>query len=179
MSTTPPAPPPGPPSAPPPGAAPGPAPARKSGGGTNIWLVLFIVAGVLFVGALIFAIVSFTGKSSAEDDKDKAQKELASTKKELKDTQGELGNEQGAGQILGDLVRTGAKSADDLKACTDSRKALQNQAVDVLNAAQAGTDVNPRIDGLNAAIDENDWLCNTSAQSYQDFVDALGKVRNR
>ena len=89
MSTTPPAPPPGPPPSPPPGppsasppaGAPG-ATTPKSGGG-NLWLILFIVAGVLFVGALIFAIISFTGKSSAEDDKDKAQKELASTKKEL------------------------------------------------------------------------------------------------
>jgi flagellar basal body-associated protein FliL len=187
MSTTPPAPPPGPPSAPPPsppsapppGAAPGPAPARKSGGGTNIWLVLFIVVGVLFVGALIFAIISFTGKSSAEDDKDKAQKELASTKKELKGTQGELGTQKGAGQILGDLVRTGAKSADDLKACTDSARAVQNQAIDVLNARQAGTDVNPQIDGLNAAIDQNESVCNASGDSYQQFVDALDKVRNR
>ena len=178
MSTTPPAPPPGPPSAPPPGppsapppaAAPGAAP-PKSGGG-NIWLILFIVAGVLFVGALIFAIISFTGKSSAEDDRDKAQKELASTKSEL-------GTSKGAGQILGDLVRTGAKSADDLKACTDSGKAVQNQAIDVLNAAQAGTDVNPRIDGLNAAIDQNETLCNSSQQSYQDFVDALNKLRNK
>ena len=186
MSTTPPAPPPGPPSAPPPsppsapppGATPGAAPARKSGG-TNIWLVLFIVVGVLFVGALIFAIFSFTGKSSAEDDKDKAQKELASTKKELASTKDELGTTKGAGQILGDLVRTGAKSADDLKACTDSGKAVQNEAIDVLNAAQAGTDVNPRIDGLNAAIDQNESLCNASQQSYQDFVDALNKVRNQ
>jgi hypothetical protein len=176
MSTTPPAPPPGPPSAPPPSPPsvppPGAAPARKSGGGTNIWMVLFIVVGVLFVGALIFAIFSFTGKSSAEDDKDKAQKELASTKDEL-------GTTKGAGQILGDLVRTGAKSADDLKACTDSGKAVQNQAIDVLNAAQAGTDVNPRIDELNAAIDQNESLCNASQQSYQDFVDALTKVRNQ
>ena len=178
MSTTPPEPPPGPPSAPPPGTPPAPPPARaptaspsKSGGG-NIWLILFIVAGVLFVGALIFAIISFTGKSSAEDDRDKAQKELASTKKEL-------GTSKGAGQILGDLVRTGAKSADDLKACTDSGKAVQNQAIDVLNAAQAGTDVNPRIDGLNAAIDQNETLCNSSQQSYQDFVDALNKLRNK
>ena len=135
-------------------------------------MILFIVTGVLFVGALIFAIISFTGKSSAEDDKDKAQKELASTKKEL-------GTTKGAGQILGDLVRTGAKSADDLKACTDSGKAVQNQAIDVLNAAQAGTDVNPRIDGLNAAIDQNETLCNSSQQSYQDFVDALNKLRNK
>jgi len=185
MSTTPPAPPPGPPSAPPPGppsapppaAAPGAAP-PKSGGG-NIWLILFIVAGVLFVGALIFAVISFTGKSSAEDDKDKAQKELASTKKELASTKSDLGTSQGAGQILGDLVRTGAKSADDLKACTDSGKAVQNQAIDVLNAAQAGTDVNPRIDGLNAAINQNESLCNSSQQSYQAFVDALNKLQNK
>jgi len=187
MSTTPPAPPPGPPSAPPPsppsvpppGTTPGAAPARKSGGGTNIWLVLFIVVGVLFVGALIFAIFSFTGKSSAEDDKDKAQKELASTKKELNDTQGELGTTKGAGQILGNLVRTGAKSADDLKACTDSARAVQNQAIDVLNARQAGTDVNPQIDGLNAAIDQNEAVCNASSDSYQQFIDALDKVKNR
>lgn len=186
MSTTPPAPPPGPPSAPPPGPPSAPPPAGapsasppKSSGGGNIWLILFIVAGVLFVGALIFAIISFTGKSSAEDDKDKAQKELASTKKQLTSTKDELDTTKGAGQILGDLVRTGAKSADDLKACTDSGKALQNQAVDVLNAAQAGTDVNPLIDGLNSAIDQNTSLCNTSQQSYQSFVDALSKLQNK
>jgi len=178
MSTTPPAPPPGPPSAPPPGppsapppaAAPGAAPPKS--GGSNIWLILFIVAGVLFVGALIFAIISFTGKSSAEDDKDKAQKELASTKNEL-------GTSQGAGQILGNLVTTGAKSADDLKACTDSARTVQNQAIDVLNQKQAGSDVNSQIDGLNAAIDQNTSLCNTSQQSYQAFVDALNKLQSK
>jgi hypothetical protein len=178
MSTTPPAPPPGPPPSPPPGppsasppaGAPGAA-TPKSGGG-NLWLILFIVAGVLFVGALIFAVISFTGKSSAEDDKDKAQKELTSTKNEL-------GTTKGAGQILGDLVRTGAKSADDLKACTDSARTVQNQAIDVLNQKQAGTDVNPQIDALNAAIDQNTSLCNTSQQSYQAFVDALNKLQNK
>jgi hypothetical protein len=187
MSTTPPAPPPGPPSAPPPGppsapppaGAPGATPPKSTGGGGNIWLILFIVTGVLFVGALIFAIISFTGKSSAEDDKDKAQKELASTKKQLTSTKDELDTTKGAGQILGDLVRTGAKSADDLKACTDSGHAVQNQAVDVLNAAQAGSDVNPLIDGLNSAIDQNTNLCNTSQQSYQAFVDALSKLQNK
>ena len=94
-------------------------------------------------------------------------------------TKDELGTTKGAGQILGDLVRTGAKSADDLKSCTDSGKAVQNQAIDVLNAAQAGTDVNPLIDGLNSAIDQNTNLCNSSQQSYQAFVDALSKLQNR
>jgi hypothetical protein len=178
MSTTPPAPPPGPPPSPPPGPPSASPPAGASGaappksGGSNIWLILFIVAGVLFVGAMIFAIISFTGKSSAEDDKDKAQKELASTKNEL-------GTTKGAGQILGDLVRTGAKSADDLKACTDSARTVQNQAIDVLNQKQAGTDVNPQIDALNAAIDKNTSLCNTSQQSSQAFVDALNKLQNK
>ncbi len=185
MSTTPPAPPPGPPPSPPPGppsasppaGAPGAA-TPKSGGG-NLWLILFIVAGVLFVGALIFAVISFTGKSSAEDDKDKAQKELASTKKELGTTKSDLGTSKGAGQILGDLVKTGAKSADDLKACTDSARTVQNQAIDVLNQKQAGTDVNPQIDALNAAIDQNTSLCNTSQQSYQAFVDDLNKLQSK
>ena len=185
MSTTPPAPPPGPPPSPPPGppsasppaGAPGAATA-KSGGG-NLWLILFIVAGVLFVGALIFAVISFTGKSSAEDDKDKVQKELTSTKKELTSTKDELGTTKGAGAILGDLVRTGAKSADDLKACTDSARAVQNQAIGVLNSRQAGNDVNSQIDGLNAAIDQNTSVCNTSQQSYQAFVDALNKLQNK
>ena len=85
----------------------------------------------------------------------------------------------GAGAILGDLVRTGAKSADDLKACTDSARAVQNQAIGVLNSRQAGNDVNSQIDGLNAAIDQNTSVCNTSQQSYQAFVDALNKLQSK
>ena len=73
----------------------------------------------------------------------------------------------------------GAKSADDLKACTDSARTVQNQAIDVLNQKQAGTDVNSQIDGLNTAIDQNTSLCNTSQQSYQAFVDALSKLQNK
>ncbi len=162
------APPPGPPSGPPP--TPGGAPPKR--GGTNVFLITTIVLAVVAVILLVFGIFSFVGKSSAEDDKDKAQKELDKTK-------AELGTSRGAGELLGDLVRTGAKSADDLKACTDSGRALQNQAIEVLNAAQAGTDVNPRIDGLNAAINQNENLCNSSRQSYQDFVDALNELQSK
>jgi hypothetical protein len=186
MATTPPQPPPTtpgpppagpPPSAPPPGPPSGPPPtppgaAPPKSGGTNVWLITTIVISVLAVIFLVFGIFSFVGKSSADDDKDKAQKELASTK-------AELGTSKGAGQILGDLVSTGAKSADDLKACTDSARTVQNQAIDVLNQKQAGTDVNPQIDALNSAIDQNTSLCNTSQQSYQAFVDALNKLQNK
>lgn len=190
MSTTPPAPPPGPPSAPPPGppsapppapppsaAQPAAAPPKKSGGG--IWLVLFIVAAVLFVGALVFAIISFTGKSSAEDDKDKAQKELTATKKELESTQGELGTQKGAGQLLGRLVNTGESSADALKSCTDSGAQLRENIVSLLNAVQSNTNVDQLIDGVNAQIDHNDNVCNSSNQAYQQFKDAVNQIRNR
>jgi flagellar basal body-associated protein FliL len=188
MSTTPPAPPPGPPSAPPPGPPPAPppssaaqpaaAPPKKSGRG-GIWLVLFIVTAVLFVGALIFAIISFTGKNSEADDKEKAQKELAATKKELEGTQGELGTQRGAGQVLGRLVNTGESSADSLKQCTDSGFNLREQIVSALNAVQAGTNVDQLIDGLNAAIDQNDAQCNNANQAYQDFKNAVSEIRNR
>jgi flagellar basal body-associated protein FliL len=173
----PPGPPPGPPSATPP--TPGAAPQRKSGGGGGIWLILFIVAGVLFVGALIFAIISFTGKNSEADDKEKAQKELASTKEDLARLEDELGTQQGAGEILGDLVRTGAQSADDLKACADSARTLRSNIVSALNSVQAGSNINDLVDGINAQINENDNVCNASDQSYQNFIDALDQVRDR
>jgi flagellar basal body-associated protein FliL len=175
---TPPAPPPGPPPAPPPGPppTPGAAPTKKSGG-TNIWLILFIVVGVLFVAALIFAIISFTGKNAEADDKEKAEQELESTKLELEKTQEELGTQQGAGEVLGELVRTGETSANDLKACADSARDLRSNIVAALNAVQAGSDINSLVDGINAQIDENDRVCGTSDQSFQDFIDALEQVR--
>ena len=182
---TPPTPPPGPPPTPPPGPPPSPgaAPAKKSGGGT-VWMILFIVAAVLFVGALVFAIISFTGKNAEADDKEKAEQELASTQRELEQTreqlgstEEELGTQQGAGEILGDLVRTGEASANDLKACADSARQLRSNIVAALNAVQAGTGINSLVDGINAQIQENDRVCGTSDQSYQDFANALQQLR--
>lgn len=141
--------------------------------------MLFIVAAVLFVGALVFAIISFTGKNSEADDKEKAQKELAATKKELESTQGQLGTQRGTGQLLGRLVNTGEQSADSLKACTDSGFNLREQIVSVLNAVQAGTNVDQLVDGLNAAIDQNDTQCNNATSAYQDFKNAVNDLRNR
>jgi flagellar basal body-associated protein FliL len=175
-----PAPPPGPPPAPPsePPPSPGATAKKRGGGGRNIWLILFIVAAVLFVGALVFAIISFTGKNSEADDKEKAQQELASTQRELEQTQEELGTQQGAGEVLGELVRTGETSANDLKACADSARELRSNIVAALNAVQAGGDINALVDGINAQIDENDRVCGNSDQSFQDFIDALEEVRN-
>jgi len=141
--------------------------------------VLFIVAAVLFVGALVFGIISFTGKSSAEDDKDKAQKELAQANKELQDTQGQLGTQKGAGQLLGRLVTTGESSADALKSCTDAGAQLRENIVSTLNALQAGTNVDQLVDGVNAQIDQTNSQCNNANSAYQDFKDAVSQIRNR
>ena len=188
MSTTPPAPPPGPPTAPPPGPPPAPppsaaqpaaAPPKKSGSKGTIWLVLFVVTAVLFVGALVFAIISFTGKNSEADDKEKAQKELASTKKELEDTQGELGTSQRTGRTLGGLLTQAASAADTLKSCTDSSGNLREGMIDALNVVQNGGGINDRIDALNQQIDGNRGSCSTSDQAYQDLVNALNEARSK
>ena len=81
---------------------------------------------------------------------------------------------------------TGVSDEQQMKVASSQAKlvaqeetALQNQAIGVLNSRQAGNDVNSQIDGLNAAIDQNTSLCNTSQQSYQAFVDALSKLQNK
>jgi uncharacterized membrane-anchored protein YhcB (DUF1043 family) len=172
---TPPGPPPGPPPATPP--TPGAAPQRKGGGG-GIWLILFIVAGVLFVGALIFAIISFTGKNSEADDKEKAQKELASTKRELEQTQQELGTSTQAGQTLGELLTEAASAADTLKTCTDSGATLREDFISALNTLQDQGSIDDRVDALNQQLNANRDSCATADQAYQDLLAALEEVRS-
>jgi hypothetical protein len=177
MSTTPPGPPPGPPSAPPPDppAAPPPstaqpaaAPPKKRSGG-NIWLVLFIVTAVLFVGALVFAIISFTGKNSEADAKEKAQKELAATK-------GQLGSSRQKGQTLGGLLKQASSAADTLKSCTDSSGTLREGMIDAINVVQDGGGINDRIDALNQQINDNRSSCQSSDQAYQNLLNVLNRA---
>jgi hypothetical protein len=89
-----------------------------------------------------------------------------------------LGGAQSAGQTLSGLLTQAAAAADDMKACTDAAKDLQSATISVLNARQAGEDVNPRIDGLNAQIDEANNTCGTADQSYQDLINALTEAQN-
>jgi hypothetical protein len=178
---TPPAPPPGPPPGPPSGppgppSAPGAAPTKK--GGPTVPLVGFIIVAVLLVVAVVLAIVFFLGKNSESDKKSDAQEQLASTRRERDRLQEQLGGAQSAGETLSDLLTQAASAADDMKACTDAAAELQGATIDVLNARQAGEDVNPRIDALNAQIDQTDSVCSTSDQSYQDLISALTEAQN-
>ena len=117
----------GPPPSPPPSVpAPG-GPATPSGKRGGIPMPAFIVVLVLLVAALAFGIVSFLGKNSESDDKEKAQEELAQVRSELDQTrsdlaslQDELEGSQQTGEALGDLVGQAATVVDALKACTDS-----------------------------------------------------------
>jgi hypothetical protein len=175
-----PGPPPGPPSGPPPSpgagatppASPGAAP-RKSGGG--LLLVGFIGVTVLLIAALVFAIFSFIGKNDESDKKDKAQKELTSTKRELEQTKTELGTSQAAGGLLSDLLSTGAKSADDLKACADASSAFTTQFVGAVGQIVSGGGIPPE---LQTAATDTDNKCATANQSYQNFLDALRKLQS-
>jgi hypothetical protein len=175
-----PGPPPGPPSGPPPspgaGATPPPSPGatpRKRGGG-GLLLVGFIAVSVLLIAALVFAIFSFIGKNDESDKKDKAQKELTSTKKELEKTKAELGTSEAAGGLLGDLLTTGARSADDLKACADASSAFNRQFVAAVGQIVSGGGIPPE---LQTAASDTDSKCATANQSYDSFIESLRKVR--
>jgi hypothetical protein len=173
---TPPAPPPGPPPGPPSGPPPAPPAAGPKKRGGNIFLVGFIVVAVLFVVALVFAIVSFLGKNDESDKKKEAQEQLAATRRERDRLQERLGGAQQAGQTLSDLLTQAASAADDLKSCTDSSGGLREAMIEALNAVQGGGNINDRIDALNQQIDGNRSNCSTADQSYQDLIDALSEA---
>jgi chromosome segregation ATPase len=141
-------------------------------------LVGFIIVAALLVAAVVLAIVFFLGKNSESDKKSDAQEQLASTRRERDRLQEQLGGAQSTGETLSDLLTQAASAADDMKSCTDAAGELQSATIDVLNARQAGEDVNPRIDGLNAQIDETSSVCGTSDQSYQSLIEALSEAQN-
>jgi hypothetical protein len=121
------------------------------------------------VGALVFAIISFTGKNSESDAKEKAQKELAATK-------GQLGTSQQKGQTLGGLLTQASSAADTLKSCTDSSGTLREGMIDAINVVQNGGGINERIDALNQQINDNRSSCQSSDQAYQDLLNALDRA---
>ena len=134
--------------------------------------MLFIVAAVLFVGALVFAIISFTQKNSESDAKEKAQKELAST-------EARLGTSQQTGRTLGSLLTRASSAADTLKSCTDSSGNLREGMIDAINVVQDNGSINDRIDALNQQINDNRSSCQSSDQAYQDLLDALDQARGK
>jgi hypothetical protein len=171
----PPGPPPGPPAGPPPGppSAPGAAPTKK--GGPTVPLVGFIIVVVLFVAAIVFAIVMFLGKNSESDKKSNAQEQLAATRRERGRLQERLGGAQQTGQTLRDLLGQAASAADDMKACTDASVSFNQQFVNAVAQIVSAGGVPPE---LQSAAADTDSKCATSDQAYQDLINALTEAQN-
>jgi cell division septum initiation protein DivIVA len=123
---------------------------------------------VLFVGALVLAIIGFTGKNSEADKKDKAQKELASVKEQL-------GGARSAGRTLNDLLQQAASAADDLKACTDASSDFITTFGNSVNQIVSGGGVPPE---LSSKATDTDSKCSTSNQSYNQLLQALREARS-
>ena len=172
----------GPPPSPPP-SVPGPggpagSPPKKGG----IPTPAFIVVLVLLVAALAFGIVSFLGKNSESDDKEKAQDqlhqvqaELSSTRDDLASLQDELEGSQQTGQALGDLVQQAATVVDDLKACTDASRQFASSFIDAAPGILATGEIPQELSDL---ADSSDTLCATSDDSYQQHIDIFNEINS-
>jgi hypothetical protein len=172
----------GPPPSPPPSVpAPG-GPGAPSGKKGGIPVPAFIAVLVLLVAALAFGIVSFLGKNSESDDKEKAQDELAQVRSELDQTRGDLASlqdqlegSQQTGEALSDLVQQAAVVADDLKACTDASRSFASSFIDAVPGILATGEIPPE---LSESADSSDTLCATSDESYQQLIDIFNEINS-
>lgn len=160
-----------------------PKPPKAPGAGTTLPTPVVVIAAIVGVGALVFAFLSFTGKSSAEDDKKKVEKELTSVKKDLNGAQTEIeaANEEiaeleetneslseQAGQseefaaALNEVLGTGATAADALYQCATTAYEF------ILNSIDSGLDP-----GQAAAVDDR---CLSAEDQYNVFLDALNAL---
>lgn len=172
---------PGGPAAPPP---PEPAPSGPTGlppaskGG--IPMPAFIVVLVLLVAALAFGIVSFLGKNSESDDKEKAEKELGQVQAELSAAQDEvaaleeeLSGSQQTGEALGALVEQAAGAADSLKECSDASREFASAFIDAVSGILASGEVPQELNDLATASDD---FCATADDSYQELINIFAEI---
>lgn len=171
---------PGGPAGPPP-AAPVPAgPAGPSGAKGGIPTPAFIVVLVLLVAALAFGIVSFLGKNSEADDKEKAEDELAQVRAELSSTRDELASledeltgSQQTGEALSDLLGQAANATDSLKECADASRSFASAFVDAAPGILATGDIPQELSDL---AETSDTLCATADQSYDELIQIFNDI---
>jgi hypothetical protein len=146
--------------------------------------VVAIVLGAVAAVAVILAIVFFTGKSSADDDKKKAQNETEEAQAQVSELEGtvsdqdaeitdleeqvtaleeELGISEEAGGILSEVVVQGRTTADVLKTCSD---AARDFAINFINTGVPDL-------GQAQAVDDQ---CATSDQAYADFIAVIEEL---
>jgi uncharacterized protein HemX len=169
---------------PPPAPTP-PKPPKEPGAGVTLPTPIVVIAAIVGVAVLVFGIFSFLGKSSADDDKKKAEDELASVQRDNreKDTEIEAANEEIAelearaedlseqlGQseefaaALDQVLGAGRTAADSLYDC--SVTAYET----IINVANAGGVLDP---GQAQAVDDR---CLSAEDNYNAFNAALNEL---
>jgi len=155
-------------------------PTGPSGSKSGIPTPAFIVVLVLLVAALAFGIVSFLGKNSESDDKEKAEKELSQVQAELSSTQDELAalqeeltGSQQTGQALSDLVEQAAAAADSLKECSDASRAFASAFIDAVSGIVTTGEIPPELNDLAVSSDD---LCATADESYDELIQIFAEI---
>ncbi|HUF83264.1 MAG TPA: hypothetical protein VMQ81_01600 [Acidimicrobiia bacterium] len=168
----------------------GPPPAPKApktpGAGMTLPAPLVVIGAIVLVGALVFGIFMFMGKSSADDDKKKAEnenKELVSDNRdkdieieaaneeiaELEDQNASLSEQLGQSEefaaALDGVLGTGVTAADTLYDCAVTAYEF------VLNSISAGV---PDV-GQAQAVDDR---CLSAEDNYNAFNAAINELAN-
>ena len=174
--------------APAPTAPSPPKPPKKTGGGggSTVPLPAFIVVAVVAVAALVFGIFSFTGKSSADDDKKKAEDRAEQAENDLAAANDEIA---AANDEITALEEENAALGEDLTGSEDFAAALD----EVLGTGQTAADSlydcsvtayefilnylnsNNPDPGQAQAVDDR---CLSAEDNYNAFITALNGLSN-
>jgi hypothetical protein len=175
---------PSPPVATQPGPPAGGTPPKSSGGGVPTPVV--IIGGIVLVAAIAFAIFSFMGKSSADDDKKKAEDQVENLEQENRDLNTEveaaeeeigelntrvedlsqqLGQSEEFAAALDAVLSTGVTAADSLYDCSVTAYEF------ILNGLNSGN-FDP---GQAQAVDDR---CLSAEDNYNAFNTALNDLAN-
>lgn len=163
-----------------------PKPPKKTGGGggSTVPLPAFIVVAVVAVAALVFGIFSFTGKSSADDDKKKAEDRAEQAENDLAAANDEIA---AANDEITALEEENAALGEDLTGSEDFAAALD----EVLGTGQTAADSlydcsvtayefilnylnsNNPDPGQAQAVDDR---CLSAEDNYNAFITALNGI---
>ena len=165
--------------------APGPPkPPKKTGGGSTVPMPAFVVVAIVAVAALVFGIFSFTGKSSADDDKKKAEDRAEQAEGDLAAANDEIA---AANDEIAALEEENAALSEDLTGSEDFAAALD----EVLGTGQTAADSlyecsvtayefilnylnsNNPDPGQAQAVDDR---CLSAEDNYNAFITALNGI---
>ena len=173
----------GPPATPPPPKPP--KPPKQPGAGMTLPAPVVVIAAIVGVAAIVFAVFSFMGKNAEADDKKKAQDELESVERNLRDANIEieaaneeideldtrvedlsqqLGQSEEFAAALDQVLGTGATAAESLYGCATTAYQF------IINGLNAGGVFDP---GQAQAVDDQ---CLSAEDQYNVFLNAINEL---